>query len=88
MAIPGGKIDPGETPDAAVLRELQEEVGIVAEVTGALPEVEHQYDHAHVRLHPRLCRLLPDSPPPTPIDPATSIASRERLMPALRPRRL
>ena len=68
--IPGGKIDPGESPDEAVVRELREEVGVEIEVTGALPEVEHRYDHAHVRLHPRLCRLLHGSPEPTPIEVA------------------
>ena len=52
--LPGGKLDPGETIDDCVARELFEELGIHARVTGALPEVVHQYDHAHVRLHPRL----------------------------------
>jgi mutator protein MutT len=68
--IPGGKIDPGETPEAAVLRELREEVGIEAEITGALEAVEHAYEHARVRLHPRLCRLVPGSPAPRPIEVA------------------
>jgi 8-oxo-dGTP diphosphatase len=65
--IPGGKVDPGETIDQAVVRELFEEVGVDVEITGALASVEHLYDHAHVRLHPRLCRLAVGSPKPRPL---------------------
>jgi mutator protein MutT len=63
--LPGGKADPGEPIDACVVRELLEEVGVLARVTGALPDVEHVYPHAHVRLHPRLCALAPGSPEPS-----------------------
>ncbi len=65
--LPGGKLDPGEAIDDCVARELFEEVGIKVRVIGALPEVVHRYDHAHVRLHPRLCALTPDSPDPQPL---------------------
>jgi 8-oxo-dGTP diphosphatase len=49
--FPGGKIEPGETPYAALMRELHEELGI--EVLDATPWImrEHVYEHAHVRLH-------------------------------------
>ena len=42
-AFPGGRIDPGETPEKAALRELQEEVGLVLEpgaVLGRLDDYE------------------------------------------------
>lgn len=62
--LPGGKADPGEGVDDCVCRELSEEVGVLVEVIGALSDVVHTYAHGTVRLHPRLCRMLPDSPPP------------------------
>lgn len=62
--LPGGKADPGETPDDCVRRELFEEVGVQVRVIGRLSEVTHTYPHGTVRLHPRLCVMLPHSPPP------------------------
>jgi 8-oxo-dGTP diphosphatase len=49
--FPGGKVEPGETPHDALIRELHEELGIV--VTRADPwlQRQHVYEHAHVRLN-------------------------------------
>ena len=49
--FPGGKIEPGESAHAALVRELREELGI--EVTHATPWITriYAYTHATVRLH-------------------------------------
>jgi 8-oxo-dGTP diphosphatase len=49
--FPGGKIEPGESIEHALQRELHEELGI--EIAGSAPWVtfEFDYPHAYVRLH-------------------------------------
>lgn len=44
-SLPGGRIEPGETMHEGVLRELMEEVGLVADLVGFVDHVEH-IEHA------------------------------------------
>jgi 8-oxo-dGTP diphosphatase len=49
--FPGGKVEAGETPAAALVRELDEELGIRVHALNPWLMREHDYEHAHVRLH-------------------------------------
>jgi|UniRef100_A0A7C3QW12 8-oxo-dGTP diphosphatase len=56
--FPGGKIEPGETPEEALVRELGEELGIKAEIGLPLSVVRYRYrEGEEVILHPYLVRL-------------------------------
>ena len=56
--FPGGKIENGETPEAAAVRECLEETGLVVRVVGAYPTTSHDYQHASLRLHFLACEVV------------------------------
>lgn len=49
--FPGGKVEAGETPHDALVRELDEELGIRVQAANPWITREYHYEHAHVRLH-------------------------------------
>ena len=61
--FPGGKIEPGETPEGAAVREVLEEIGVAVIATRRRARIEHRYSDRRVVLWPIECRLA-DRPPP------------------------
>jgi len=60
--FPGGKVEPGESPRQAVIRELHEELNIHVEVVLPMPSVFYRYPHLYLRLSPFVCRILKNIP--------------------------
>ncbi|BAC88810.1 8-oxo-dGTP diphosphatase MutT [Gloeobacter violaceus] len=59
--FPGGKILPGETPEACVAREVLEEVGLTVTVGELLAILEHDYSDFFVRIRAYLCHSESDA---------------------------
>jgi 8-oxo-dGTP diphosphatase len=55
--FPGGKCEPGETHEACLARELEEELGVSSTIGAEVIVTEHAYPDRTVRLHFRRCEI-------------------------------
>ena len=60
--FPGGRVEPGETDQGALARELSEEMGIVVEVGDRVIHVEHAYEAYDIDFCVYRCRLVAGAP--------------------------
>ncbi len=64
--FPGGKVEANETAEAALVREIREELNCAIRVVRSLPRFTHTYDQLTIEMIPFACQLVTGSPVPQP----------------------
>ena len=77
--LPGGKVEPGETPAQTIVRELHEETGLRVEIVAALRVVEIDRERFSYAIHEHLC--VPSAGEPETLCPADDAADARWVQP-------
>lgn len=56
--IPGGKLEPGETPEQCIVREIREELATEIKAEKILGVVDYDYPTFHLTMHCILCTIV------------------------------
>lgn len=56
--IPGGKLEPGETPEQCIIREIREELATEIKAEKILGVVDYDYPAFHLTMHCILCTIV------------------------------
>ncbi len=59
--FPGGKMEEGETPEAALIREIKEELSTEISVDKFLYTVDYDYPKFHLTMHCYMCSLMTEA---------------------------